>query len=114
MEKSISCHKCYEEITYKEDLVTAVKFFTVVPYHTDCFAIDSYRSFRGLGPLNGFRGIIVIAIACLFIVTSLVEVVNGDLSFLSIVIFWLLLVYAIIYSYWKYERHLKELPDQYY
>lgn len=57
--QKILCRECNKQITSKKDLITAMHFIFLRPYHANCYA----RNIRGIKtmflgnyPINGFSG----------------------------------------------------------
>jgi len=106
MVKTIYCDKCLREITVRSDLVTAILFFEVVPYHTDCYAKD-LKGFKTLflenQPINGFSGNVITIFAILLCIACLFYEPMKYLSIIAII----QIIYRF-YSYFVYERYIEK------
>ncbi|WP_433745535.1 hypothetical protein [Falsibacillus pallidus] len=108
MTKKVYCEKCVKEIKFRDDLVTAVLFLKVVPYHSDCYAKDLKSAktfFLDNKPLNGFSG-------NLGFVLALILAIGWSLISAGLSKWWSLLVIIAIgyrlYSYIMFERHVEK------
>jgi len=108
MGKAIICEHCSQEITYKEDLVTANYFIFIFPYHANCYARGlkgAKTFFLGNHPINGFSGNLS-AVASFIAILMLLTMLPGIAKILAI--FPAIPVIARLLAYVLYERHV---PD---
>ncbi|MEH7452566.1 hypothetical protein [Gottfriedia acidiceleris] len=108
MTKSIHCDKCLKEIRIREDLVASVVFFTVVPYHEDCYAKDlkgAKTLFLNNQPINGFSGNFITLLA-LFVIIALFFIKDETMTYVR-VISTIPIIYRV-YSYIALERYLEK------
>ncbi|MBP0726420.1 hypothetical protein J5Y03_14765 [Bacillus sp. RG28] len=106
MNKTIYFDKCLREITVRNDLVTAILFFEVVPYHENCYAKDLKgvkTLFLDNQPINGFSGNFVTLLAILFCIGCFFYEPMKYLSIIAII----QIIYRL-YSYFVFERHIEK------
>jgi phosphatidylglycerophosphate synthase len=120
-DKEIICSKCKKQITSREELVTTMKFFKIVPYHNRCFSEDlrTRKSFFVSNrPINvSFARTLfaILLITGLIIVYILMLDKKGVLDMIEIKIIVLgIICYVLIWStikrilsYYLYESKLK-------
>lgn len=102
--KEVYCTECGMEITSKEDLVTALSFVVVVPYHRACYATalkGCQSAFVGNKPINGTSGNVSV-VMCFLLALLFIFVFHNWLLACMI----LVPVIIRLYSWLKYERHL--------
>ncbi|MCT8136732.1 hypothetical protein H1D32_02570 [Anaerobacillus sp. CMMVII] len=102
----VYCDKCSREITDREDLVTAVFLFSVVPYHDNCYSKDlkgAKTLFLDNQPLNGFSGNFIFIISIIMAILWFLFADAKIYSFLAI-----LPIGYRLYSYFMYERHTEK------
>src|SRR5690625_680221 len=107
MGKIINCEKCGESIDYSEDLVTATVILEVLPFHSQCYATN----LKGANtlvvsnqPLNGFASNFRTIAFSLFAILWAIFA-EQSLKWISFVA--MPLVIYRLYSYVRYERHVK-------
>ncbi len=108
MTKTIHCEKCLKEIRIRGDLVTAISFFEVIPYHEDCYARDlkgAKTLILSNQPINSISGnfISLMAIAILIVSLFVREETMWFISIISIIP----IVYRA-YSFFVFERYLEK------
>ncbi|MBU9713837.1 hypothetical protein [Evansella tamaricis] len=105
-DKMVICEKCSGVIKHRDDLVTAVLIYAVVPYHERCYANDikGAKSFiLNNQPLNGFSGNLVVILS---IIIAFLWLLFNDSKWFSILV--LLPISYRLYSYLIYEIHTKK------
>ncbi|KGP72864.1 hypothetical protein [Pontibacillus yanchengensis] len=108
MSKPIYCDKCNQEITVRDDLVTALMVVEVVPYHEACYAKDlkgAKTFFLDNQPLNGFSGNITFIFA---IIIGLLWLLIADGGSKAASLLALIPIGFRIYAYLTYERHVEK------
>ncbi|CEG27173.1 hypothetical protein [Bacillus sp. B-jedd] len=101
----VVCEKCAGVIKNRDDLVTAVLIYAVVPYHESCYAKDlkgAKTFFLDNQPLNGFSGNLIFILS---IIIAFLWLLFADSKWYSIIA--LLPIGYRIYSYFIYEIHTK-------
>src|SRR5690554_2840888 len=101
----VYCEKCSGVIEDRDELVTAILIYAVVPYHESCFASDlkgAKSFFLDNQPLNGFSGNLIFALS---IIISFLWLLFGDVKWYSLLA--LLPIGYRLYSYFIYEIHTK-------
>ncbi|MBN2259298.1 MAG: hypothetical protein JW702_02010 [Clostridiales bacterium] len=104
-EKLVLCNKCGRMIESREDLVTAVNFVFVEPYHTKCYSrgVKSLNTvFLSNTPINGFMGNVSAVFSAIL---SFGFLFSSDMRIFSLIFFIPVLLRAL--SYFNYERYLK-------
>lgn len=102
----VICEKCSGEIENRDDLVTAILLYFVVPYHEECYASDlkgAKTFFLDNQPLNGFSGNFIFILS---IIIAFLWIFIADSKWYSIIA--LLPIGYRIYSYLIYEIHTKK------
>ena len=119
MQDRIICQGCNKAISSRKDLIVALRFFIISPYHASCYAtrLKNLETIliRNV-PVNSisftvksFVAVIVwVAISILLFFTDQISVLLKILFFLGFSIVTLTSGAVRLYSYHKYEKKLAE------
>jgi hypothetical protein len=105
-EQMVICEKCAGAIKNRDDLVTAVLIYAIVPYHEKCYANDlkgAKSFFLDNQPLNGFSGNFIFILS---IIIAFLWLLFGDSKWYALIA--LLPIGYRLYSYFVYEIHTKK------
>jgi len=105
-EQMVICEKCAGVIKNRDDLVTAVSIYAVVPYHERCYASDlkgATTFFLDNQPINGFSGNVIFIFS---IIIAFIWLLFADSKWYSIIA--LIPICYRLYSYFIFEIHTKK------
>ena len=110
----IPCFYCQKEIKSKNDMVVTLYLFFIKPYHLSCYSkeLKSIQVFflRNC-PLNGIAGTsaaVLTPFIGLIVVLMLKSSSDKNLeAFIPLFALFLIPTLLSLYSYYKFERHLK-------
>ena len=113
MANQVICYSCKNPIKTKEDLITAIYFIFIKPYHSSCYS-SNLKTLRTIflknRPINGISGTVGAILAPLigiFLFLVFADLKGWFFPIFILIFFVFLLPFIRLYSYYKFENPLR-------